>query len=195
VPIQLVDRSREAYCCDVGRRAGGTASSSGASRPPESAKHFLRRLPKSVLRDGKVVPVRDEIAALLAPHAIARSDVSVASSGLAQPDTCSAQGDHLDGVNAAAGSSGSSVDADVLLQVKREDGKQVYVLRLLASTAMSSVFAALRRHRAADESLPPEFELRTAFPPRVYVEDGSTLGSLGLVPNATLFLRCCTGTS
>jgi hypothetical protein len=50
------------------------------------------------------------------------------------------------------------------------------------------VFSALRRICACTESA-GAFELRSAFPARVYDENNDTMLSLDFVPNATLLLK------
>jgi len=82
------------------------------------------------------------------------------------------------------------------LQVKSEDGKQTFILKLQYD---ETVFALRKYIDAHREKLSKEqgkavpaaksYEIRSAFPARAYTEAKETLREAGLVPNSTLFLK------
>ena len=204
VAISLSNRSTQPYTPDLGHRLL-PASTAGQ---PESSHSFLSRLPKSVIKDGKIITIRSEIAAMLQAKPVTQTSVA-----LVPADTCvPSAGAHQDiaeaenlfvrkqsppGCDAVPNASAASArqgvkDAEVTLRIKREDGKEVYVLTAAASTSMAQVYAALRRRRQQDASLPQAFELRSAFPPQVFGENDVTLAAHGLVPNVLLFIKAAT---
>lgn len=80
--------------------------------------------------------------------------------------------------------------AKTVIQVKREDGMQTYVLKFPHWATIQHVRNALDTHRRKDESTSSgDYVLRSAFPPQVYKDVHQTLESAGLVPNATLFMK------
>ena len=221
VPVRLVDRSDRTYAPDVGRSVGTlggahAAHDTYAPEQPQTASQFLDRLPKAVVRGGRMVPVRDEVAALLAPKPVARARVPVSDPlhTASQPHADHCTGARIGGqsaqtqpVLAAAtcdmSALGSGADetqpgsecrgsAMVTLQVKREDGAQVYILKMRANDSMRSVYAALRKYRDTQVSAAARFELCSAYPACTCGETDETLAELGLAPNATLLMKAFT---
>ena len=81
------------------------------------------------------------------------------------------------------------------LQVKSEDGRQTFILKLQYDETLFALRKYIDTHRAKlakEQGMPApgaKYEIRSAFPARSYAEAKETLREAGLVPNATLFLR------
>jgi hypothetical protein len=90
----------------------------------------------------------------------------------------------------AGGVSDPALAQITTLQVKREDGGQVYIVKLRYDSTVADLRRALDAHRTQT----PEFagvgyQIRSAFPAKVYADQQETLEAAGLIPNAALFLR------
>lgn len=103
--------------------------------------------------------------------------------------------DHQEGAAGTGGPEGPSTsDAQVAtLQVRSEDGKQAFILKMKYTDTIGRVKKCIDKHRAAQQqqqqSTVGGYELRSAFPARVHTEDNMTLQEAQLVPNATLYMR------
>ena len=83
------------------------------------------------------------------------------------------------------------------LQVKSEDGRQTFILKLQYDETIFALRKYIDAHREklakeqGKPAAPPakSYEIRSAFPARAYTEAKETLREAGLVPNATLFLK------
>ena len=204
-----MDKQQQFWQAPSGARLGSLQAPASGLAVPESAERLLSRLPQSIVRDGKVVPVRNKVAKLLAPNAVQRNVIDLASQPVRhsrewphQPAICNQAADS--GLPAAGGArtiatgqgSAASVATQpaqqhndspvVTLQVKAFGGKQIHVLRMAASNTIDDVYAAVRQHCAP---LGQRFELRRAYPPAVLHEDAASLESLGLAPNATILMH------
>lgn len=88
---------------------------------------------------------------------------------------------------------GGEVDSNkTVIQIKREDGMQTYVLKLPYWATIQDVKNALDTHRQqghSKEKSSGQYVLRSAFPPQIYNDLHQTLEEAGLVPNATLFMK------
>ncbi len=81
-----------------------------------------------------------------------------------------------------------------MLQVKSEDGRQAYVLKLKYDDTVGALRSCVDAHRAKlviedGQYRSNHYEIRSAFPAHTYGDADETLRAAGLVPNATLFLR------
>lgn len=104
--------------------------------------------------------------------------------------------DHQEGAAAVAGPEGATAtDAQVAtLQVRSEDGKQAFILKMKYTDTIGRVKKCIHKHRAAQQQQQQQptvggYELRSAFPARVHTDDNMTLQEAQLVPNATLYMR------
>ena len=75
------------------------------------------------------------------------------------------------------------------IQVKTEDRKETYVLKLSEMSTVGKIYAMIDKHRGIESNEIRTYELRGGFPPQVYDDYNSTLVEAGLVPNASLFIR------
>lgn len=188
-----------------------------APREKISKQNFLMQLPQQVIRNGKVIQVRSEIASrmngdddkdhhvhmletpvvdqLIAPRTRSKSisppsvkevtDKPHSSSELSAPSMLVNARQGL-GMNVPGASEISGGTKITTLQVKSEDGKQTFILKLRFTDSISSVRDYIDKHRG-----PPKvpYEIRSPFPACTYTDEDETLEAAALVPNATLVLR------
>ncbi|KAI8464133.1 MAG: hypothetical protein J3K34DRAFT_441466 [Monoraphidium minutum] len=84
-----------------------------------------------------------------------------------------------------------------VLRVASEDGRKSYILRLRGDATIGEVRAYLDAHRGGSEgsgrsesaAARRRYQLRSAFPPRVFDDPSQTLAEAGLAPSAALVLR------
>ena len=158
-----------------------------------STEGFLDRIPKTVIQNGKIVQMREDIAGL----------VGAANPG--KPEKTNIHSLFTQKLNMAELSRQYLVESDeeedggpaeeqeeaprTVIQIKREDGMQTYVLKLPPWATIRDVRRALDSHRRDEGGrCDPEYALRSAFPPQIYSDETQTLEQAGLVPNATLFM-------
>ena len=148
-----------------------------------STESFLGRVPKTVIQNGKIVQMRDELDSLI--HLEMEKPVErTAIHSLFTQKLNMAELRKLEELE-------ESEEEDVLkavLQIKREDGMQTYVLKLPYWATIGDLRSALDAHRQ-DKDGGHNYVLRSAFPPQTYSDEGQTLEEAGLVPNATLFMK------
>jgi hypothetical protein len=105
------------------------------------------------------------------------------------------EAEQVGGSAAAAGGAEGTEGTDgqvATLQVRSEDGKQAFILKMKYADTIGRVKKCIDKHRAAQLQQPPtvgSYELRSAFPARVHTDDSMTLQEAQLVPNATLYMR------
>jgi len=134
----------------------------------QSKEHFLNNLPKNVIAaNGNVVDVREGIANMLNNDKKTESRSQVRKLG-----------------NLPSPSKKGEVTT---LRVKMDDGSAP----LLITMQFTDTVGMVREIVGSERTSGTDFELRTAFPPRVFRsdDDNTTLKDAGLCPNATLIAR------
>uniref|UniRef100_A0AAY4ADU9 UBX domain-containing protein 11 n=1 Tax=Denticeps clupeoides TaxID=299321 RepID=A0AAY4ADU9_9TELE len=139
-----------------------------------STERFLNKLPKMIVKAGRVIEIRDSIRAQLQVsneannHAVTIIDTTDQSQErLGQSKTV-------------------RTDSVTTLRVKSEDGVQTFVLKMY----FTDTIGRLRQH--LDTQRQPgaaPYELMSAFPRRRHGDDSQTLSACGLTPNAVLLLH------
>lgn len=170
VVFRLHDKSGEDFVRENHLRYFGK----GARGGHETAEHFLRRLPKSVIRNGQVIEIRKGVSKLLkGPAAAAPSGVQLIETPLLKEmETKQASGEPQAPVEVAT------------LQLRLPTGK-----RLILKLKHTDTVGTLRQYVSKSLGEGKKFELRTNYPRRAYNDDSETLKAAGLVPNAALNLR------
>ena len=215
--------------------AGGAAGSAGAAGGPPSgiavrgptgkqqacldtSDAFLRRLPASVIRNGQIINVREEVSGLmgkkgggtgpgsgggpsggtsdciLVPTPFVQNIQSTLSEQQEPPGAASGSGGS-DTAGASLRPATASVGKDITtLQVRMEGGNQRLILKLGFDDPVSEVYGYVSRYRldGGGVGAGDAFSLRTAFPSRAYPDSDVTLRSCGLVPNAVLLVSSAT---
>ncbi|KAM8869538.1 UBX domain-containing protein 11 isoform 2-T2 [Spinachia spinachia] len=139
-----------------------------------STDRFLRKLPKVVVKAGRVIDIRDSLRASLQGSSDEQSSNSVIL--IDTSARLSISSPHW-----------PSSDSDVItLKVKSEDGNQTYILKMCFSDTVGHLRQHLDKHRGGGL---PGYDLISASPKCCFDEDHETLQSCGLTTNATLMLQ------
>ncbi|XP_015680416.1 UBX domain-containing protein 11 [Protobothrops mucrosquamatus] len=163
----------------VGRsRPSGLKETSEISGPKLTMEQFLNKLPKSLVRDGQVIDIREDLKKTLQGLDGAQSHEVV----LVETPSLTALRKRLEGKQKTEGP-GTNIST---LRIKSEDGEKTYIVKM----SFTETIGHLRQHLAQNrgEAVEP-FEILSTFPLRVYNNDAVSLEECGLVPNAFLLLR------
>ncbi|XP_047454347.1 UBX domain-containing protein 11 [Mugil cephalus] len=192
VPFEVHDRRDEEFAFRLpwdtfpgGGQAvcGETCESAVDSTLPGrklTVDQFLNKLPKLVVKAGRVIDIRDSVRATLQGSSDAQS-----SSSVILIDTPALQA--MTGRPLTSTADQPPVTRGVVtLRVKSEDGSQVYVVTMCFSETVGDLREYLDKHRGVGR---PGYDIISAYPQRHYDDDGQTLQSCGLSTNATLLLR------
>ncbi|XP_008321687.1 UBX domain-containing protein 11 isoform X3 [Cynoglossus semilaevis] len=139
---------------------------------------FLNRMPKVVIKAGKVIGVRKSLREMLQGSSDAQCSDSVIHIDTAALE---ARKERLQ----IFPSDRTSCDI-ITLKVKSEDGSQTYMLKMFFSETMGHLRKYLDHHRGDDH---PGYDIISTFPRCCYEDTTRTLQSYGLTSNATLMLR------
>lgn len=139
-----------------------------------SIEKFLSNLPRSVMKNGKIIDIRDGIKEALTP-AIAINEVVVIETDAVK--------DIKARVNSGLKSRPSTASAVTTLRIKGDTGDQTYMLKMRYTDKIRDVKNHLDETRN-DDGVP--YVLKTSFPNQTYDNLDKTLKEYGLVPNATL---------
>ncbi|KAL6108985.1 ubxn11 [Pungitius sinensis] len=188
VPFEVHDRRDQEYISGApwnkfpgeGKAARGVKaeSSNGVSLKlpgkESSTDRFLKKLPKMVVKAGRVIDVRDSLRAVLQGSSDAQSSNSVilvdtpAGLQISSPDR-------------------PSSDSDVItLKVKSEDGNRTYILKMRFSDTVGHLRQHLDKHRGVGL---PGYDIISASPKCCFDDNQQTLQTCGLTTNATLLQR------
>ncbi|XP_056330626.1 UBX domain-containing protein 11 [Danio aesculapii] len=141
-----------------------------------SMEQFLRKLPETVVKAGKVISIRDSVKAHLlgfSDDAKSRSAIIVETSALQSSRECETD------------SSPSTKDVSTL-RVKSEDGTDTFIIKMYFTETIGDLRHYLDVKRGPSAAA---YDIISAFPQRRYSDDTQTLLACGLTPNAALLLR------
>ncbi|XP_045574302.1 UBX domain-containing protein 11 isoform X1 [Salmo salar] len=141
---------------------------------------FLNRLPKVVVKAGRVIDIRDSVKASLQGSSDASNSHAVT---LIDTPELQAMKERLELHETDPPNSARDVTT---LRVKSEDGEHTYIIKMRFSETIGHLRQYLDKHRWTDATA---YDIISAFPQRRYSEDSQTLLSCGLTPNAALLLR------
>ncbi|XP_038848588.1 UBX domain-containing protein 11 [Salvelinus namaycush] len=141
---------------------------------------FLNRLPKVVVKAGRVIDIRDSVKASLQGSSDASNSHAVT---LIDTPELQAMKERLELHETDPPNSARDVTT---LRVKSEDGEHTYIMKMRFSETIGHLRQYLDKHRWTDATA---YDIISAFPQRCYNEDSQTLLSCGLTPNAALLLR------
>ncbi|XP_039974405.1 UBX domain-containing protein 11 [Xiphias gladius] len=192
VPFEVHDRRDEEFVFRLNKFPGdGRAvcgekyeSSNVASAQIPGKKlttdQFLNRLPRLVVKAGRVIDIRESLRTTLQGSFDAQS-----SDPLIPIDTAAVQAMKEKRQTFSSDRPSSAYDV-VTLKVKSEDGSHTYILKMSFSETIGHLRQYLDKHRGGGL---PGYDIISAYPQCCYDEDGRTLQSCGLMTNATLLLR------
>uniref|UniRef100_A0A8C6XCP7 UBX domain-containing protein 11 n=1 Tax=Naja naja TaxID=35670 RepID=A0A8C6XCP7_NAJNA len=191
VPFQVTDkrdvffqeRKLPGYFPGFGQAVGrskpsGIKETNEISGPKLTMEEFLNKLPKSLVRDGQVIDIREDLKKTLQGLDGAQSHEVV----LVETPSLTALRKRLEGKQKTEGP-GTNIST---LRIKSEDGEKTYIVKM----SFTETIGDLRQHLAQNrgEALQP-YEILSTFPLQVYNNDAMSLEECGLVPNAFLLLR------
>ncbi|XP_067304254.1 UBX domain-containing protein 11 [Pseudorasbora parva] len=139
-----------------------------------SMEQFLRKLPETVVKAGKVISIRDSVKAHLQGFpdgAKSHSAPTVETSALR---------------NLKESEITLSAKDITTLRVKSEDGMETFIMKMYLTETIGHLRHYLDIKRGPG-AVP--YDIISAFPQRCYSDDTQTLRSCGLTPNAALLLR------
>ncbi|KAM4633813.1 UBX domain-containing protein 11 [Polymixia lowei] len=166
-----------------GARKTGQSSNTVSSQIPGlklTMDQFLNRLPKVVVRAGRVIDIRDSVKAALQGSSDAQNNNSVT---LIDTPALQAMKERLEISDSHRPPSAHDVTT---LRVKSEDGDHSYVLKMRFTETIGHVRQCLDKHRGGEFL---GYDIISVFPQRCYSDDCQTLLACGLTPNAALLLR------
>ena len=178
VMFKLVDRHEMDFEADAAAAAEGGAAGAGAGAMGKD--QFLRRLPKTVVRGGEIVSVRDDIEAMLGPPGNNGNGSNSGSS------SSGAGGKGTTVLQTPAAAAGPGPRPTAAVHVRWLDGTTV-VAAMYADDSVGALRAMLVEQCTGAEGA-AAFELRAAYPPRA-LDDVSTMMDAGLCPNGTVHAR------
>lgn len=161
VPLEVVDKTTEMFQPGAPNMASIENRDLGFISPQQ----FLDQIPNSVVKEGKVIPIKEDIARILG------AEPSPQESSIEIPT-------HVDATTSTA--------KFTTLRIKTETGRKTLIVKLWYTDTL----AVLKRLLDPYSETKGRFEIRSTFPAKVFdVADGNSLEALGLVPNYALALR------
>uniref|UniRef100_A0A670Y6U2 UBX domain protein 11 n=1 Tax=Pseudonaja textilis TaxID=8673 RepID=A0A670Y6U2_PSETE len=182
VPFQVTDRRdvsfQERKLPGYFPGYGQAVGRSKPSGPKLTMEQFLNKLPKSLVRDGQVIDIREDLKKTLQVRCCLIFHEVV----LVETPSLTALRKRLEGKQKTE-CSGTNIST---LRIKSEDGEKTYIVKM----SFTETIGDLRQHLAQNrgEALQP-YEILSTFPLQVYNNDAASLEECGLVPNAFLLLR------
>ncbi|XP_059142234.1 UBX domain-containing protein 11-like isoform X2 [Physella acuta] len=147
---------------------------------PLTQAQFLHKIPKSVVRDGKIIDIRDSIQKTLLgnddsytkPTVTPVISVSKSISDTAQ--------------NADRSKSATKLQGDITtLRVKAENGSDTYIVKMLFTETVGD----LRKHLDSLRRPKVPYDIVTTFPFKIHKNNTLSLEDSGLTPTAVLHLK------
>ncbi|XP_058601848.1 UBX domain-containing protein 11 isoform X2 [Onychostoma macrolepis] len=168
----------------AGRHSVGSFEQTSSTAPKQSQipgkklsmEQFLRKLPVTVVKEGKVIGIRDSIKAHLLgfpDNAKSHSVTTVETSALQTLRACETD-------------STQSEKGITTLRLKSEDGMETFIMKMYFTETIGDLrhYLDLKRGPVA-----APYDIISAFPHQCYSDNTKTLLSCGLTPNAALLLR------
>ncbi|XP_043116648.1 UBX domain-containing protein 11 [Puntigrus tetrazona] len=142
-----------------------------------SMEQFLQKLPVTVVKEGKVISIRDSIKTHLLGFpdgARSHSTITVKTSALQALRECEME------------SSTHSEKGITTLRLKSEDAMETFIIKMYFTETIGDLRHYLDLKRGLGAA---PYDIISAFPHRCYGDYTQTLLSCGLTPNAALLLR------
>ena len=141
---------------------------------PMSKQEFLNQFPENKIKDGKLIPIREELEKRF--QETQQIDVSKLNSNEPICPETHVKEDQVEPANI------------VNLRIRTETGKKTILLKLLVTDPIAKVYQYVRPYIEGAKGT--HFELRTNFPNKSYRElDEKTLKEHGLAPSCALIVR------
>ena len=132
-----------------------------------SVERFLNKLPANVIRDGKIIDIRESISVMVGSSTGGGTNVEVAETAVVKQ------------IQAGEGTSGQVST----LRVKLNGGSKTLIVKLQYTDTVGDLRDFIDKHKSG------AYEIRTNFPNKIYGDFSVSLEEAGLVPSATLHVR------
>ncbi|XP_005108241.1 UBX domain-containing protein 11 [Aplysia californica] len=156
---------------------------------PLTPAQFLNKLPKSVIKDGKVIDVRDSVGRVLAggDDSSSKPNVSLVSTTVTKEmsDSVLASTDFTTPLERPKSYRGHS--EVTTLRVVTETGNHTYIVKMKFTETVGDLRSYLDTQRRPTTP----YDIVSTFPHKVHSNNTMTLEASGLTPNAVLHLRPC----
>ncbi|XP_038654135.1 UBX domain-containing protein 11 isoform X1 [Scyliorhinus canicula] len=149
--------------------------------PKLSVEQFLNKLPKTVIRAGKVINIRGDIKDIL--------QVPQVPSSPSDDNTVLIETPILAELRERLKFSEDNRPASrniSTLRIKSENGEKTYIVKMLFNETVGDLRTYLNQIRGKQEV---DYDIISTFPQQVYNDQSKTLKEYGLIPNAMLILR------
>lgn len=149
------------------------------------ASQLIQKLPKTVIKDGDIVNVRNGVESKLLPDEV-KSDTVLSN----KPVFSGKNVFHLQTCAKVAIERGDDIDNEIItsVQVKWYNGSDIFILKMFGWEIVGNIKIAIVKHFGSDKCSYDDFVLRCAYPP-CDVKEHLTLSEAKLVPSGTLHAR------
>ncbi|KAK7089514.1 UBX domain-containing protein 11-like [Littorina saxatilis] len=146
---------------------------------PVKAEQFLNRLPKSVVKGGKVIDIRGSVGKQLSGVPLEGKQqatvVETAVTRTIQKTISEAKVDR------------PKTPRDITtLRIKSEKGDHTYIVKMRFSETIGDLRKYLNDHRPGNTE---KFDICSTYPRQVFTDEKATMDASGLVPNGVLYLQ------
>lgn len=207
VPFKLIDRSSELYLPKQpfsGTRLDNNIHSlNSLTNRHQTKEDFLKKLPTTVVRNGRVIDIRQSVATnIFKSNGGSNCGVVVASTDVINYMRGADNVDKdLQSLSKSEPISPPDNEANIFAQEYKgrpTTPQTITTLKikthtigtLIVKLKFDDTVGTLKKYidQYTEDNRP--YELRTSFPNRVYSDVNATLRASGLVPNATLYVKC-----
>jgi len=182
VPLKPIDRINEVYNPNEEKKKKEYRKLEDYENEPVTCidkKEFLDQFPKNVIKNGKIIPIREELEKKF--RETKQLDLSKLNTN--EPIEIET---HV--VSAEQEESKQFDKSDiVMLRIRTETGKRNLILKLLVTDMMHVVYDYIKPYLEDESSV---VEIRSNFPKKTYIEKATeNLKQLGLYPSAALVIH------
>ncbi|KAL3882584.1 hypothetical protein ACJMK2_028914 [Sinanodonta woodiana] len=145
--------------------------------PQLTVEQFLNKLPKSVIKEGKIIDIRESIGETLKGSKESPTNVTLIETSVLQE-----MKKRLETTEKRP-----YTPRDITtLRIKSETGNHTYIVKMRFHETIGDLRKYLDQQRGPGSSA---YQIMSAYPNRVHDENSKTLEASGLTPNAVLLLR------
>nr|XP_022289531.1 UBX domain-containing protein 11-like isoform X2 [Crassostrea virginica] len=149
-----------------------------APGPKMTVDQFLQKLPKSVIKDGKVIDIRNSVGENLKDGKGVQTTVTVV-----ETDTVKDLKKRLDDNKEVRPMTPRNITT---LRVKSDTGNHTYILKMKFHETIGDLRKYVDMHRSSTSQ---PYNIVSAYPSKILDDERVTLQEAGLTPNAVLHLR------
>ncbi|CAH1799316.1 unnamed protein product [Owenia fusiformis] len=146
--------------------------------PQLSMDQFLNKLPSNVIKDGKIIDIRNSIGETFQGGKSTPNNITVVDT-----DVVKEMKQRLDIEKRKRPPTPRGLTT---LRIKSETGDRTYVLKMRGTDTIGMVREYLSKQRPLEA---PSFDILSPYPRKVFSDNSATLLDCGLTPNAALHLK------